>query len=251
MQNALQEAQTIVLFGGTSDIGRAMVSELVTPATRTLVLACRRPDEARPEEFAAEGRDVVPVAFDAADTGAHAGIVADLVERYGDLDVVVIAFGQLGEQADYDADPAAAAALVNVNMGGAVSTATAVSQRMKTQGHGHLAIVGSVAGDRTRPANYTYGATKAGLDAFGQGLADAMRPHGVTVTMVRPGFVHSKMTEGRTAQPLATTPDVVGRQAVAAMRAGKHTVYTPGPLRIVFTILRHLPRFVWRRMPFD
>lgn len=251
MENALQEAQTIVLFGGTSDIGRAMVRELLTPSARTLVLACRRPDEARPEEFARPGLTVVPLAFDAAETSTHAAIVTGLVEQYGDLDVVVIAFGQLGEQADYDADPAAAAALVTVNMGGAISTATAVAQQMKAQGHGHLGIVGSVAGDRTRPANYTYGATKAGLDAYGQGLADAMLPHGVTVTMIRPGFVHSKMTEGRAAQPFATTPDVVGRQAVAGMRAGKHTVYTPGMLRYVFTTLRHLPRFVWRRMPFD
>ncbi|HWL44630.1 MAG TPA: SDR family NAD(P)-dependent oxidoreductase [Ilumatobacter sp.] len=251
MENALQEAQTIVLFGGTSDIGRAMVAELLTPSARTLVLACRRPGEARPDEFAQDGLDVVAIAFDAADTTAHEGVVKQLVEQYGDLDVAVIAFGQLGEQADYDADPAAAAALVNVNMGGAVSTATAVAQQMKTQGHGHLGIVGSVAGDRTRPANYTYGATKAGLDAFGQGLADAMLAHGVTVTMIRPGFVHSKMTEGRKAQPFATTPDVVGRQAVAGMRSGKHTVYTPGLLRYVFTTLRHLPRWVWRRMPFD
>lgn len=251
MDNALGEAQTIVLFGGTSDIGRAMAHELLSPAARTLVLACRRPDEARPEEFTRDGLTVVPVAFDAADTASHAGLVSSLVEQHGDLDVAIIAFGQLGEQTDFDNDPAAAAALVNVNMAGAVSTATAVAQQMKAQGHGHLGIVGSVAGDRTRPANYVYGATKAGLDAFGQGLADAMLPHGVTVTMIRPGFVHSKMTEGRTAQPFATTPDVVARQAVAGMRAGKHTVYTPGVLRYVFTTLRHLPRFVWRRMPFD
>lgn len=251
MQNALGEAQTIVLFGGTSDIGRAIARELLSPAARTLVLACRRPDAAAPEEFARPGLDVVVRAYDAADTAGHAGFVDALVEEYGDIDVAVIAFGVLGEQADFDADPAAAAELVTVNMGGAVSTALAVAGHMRRQGHGHIGIVGSVAGDRTRPANYVYGSTKAGLDAFGQGLADALAPAGVTVTMIRPGFVHSKMTEGRKAQPFATTPDVVGRQAVAGMRAGKHTVYTPGLLRVVFTVLRHLPRFVWRRMPFD
>lgn len=251
MENALQEAQTIVLFGGTSDIGRAMVRELLSPAARTLVLACRRPEAADPDEFARPGLDVVVRGYDAADTAGHAAFVDSLVEQYGDLDVVVIAFGVLGEQADFDADPAAAAELVTVNMGGAVSTALAVAGHMRRQGHGHLAIVGSVAGDRTRPANYVYGATKAGLDAFGQGLADALAPAGVKVTMIRPGFVHSKMTVGRKPQPFATTPDVIGRQAVAGMRAGKHTVYTPGILRYVFTVLRHLPRFVWRRMPFD
>src|SRR5690606_22673261 len=165
------------------------------------------------------GLDVVVKAYDAADTASHTAFVDGLVADHGDLDVAIVAFGQLGEQSDFDADPAAAAELVNVNMGGAVSTSLAVAAHMRRQGHGHLAILSSVAGERTRPANYVYGATKAGLDAFGQGLADAMLPHGVTVTMIRPGFVHSKMTEGRKAQPFATTPDVVGRQAVAGMRS--------------------------------
>jgi len=251
MQNALQEPQTIVLFGGTSEIGRAMVHSLLAPTTRTVVLACRRPAEAAPEEFARDGLAVVPVEFDATQPAGHQALVDSLAAEYGDLDVAIVAFGQLGEQAELDADPAAAAALINVNFGGATSISLAAAGQMRQQGHGHIAIIGSVAGDRTRPANYVYGASKAGLDAFGQGLADALAPAGVKVTVIRPGFVHSKMTKGRKASPFASVPSQVGEQAVAAMKAGKHTAYTPPVLRPVFTILRHVPRFVWRRLPLD
>jgi decaprenylphospho-beta-D-erythro-pentofuranosid-2-ulose 2-reductase len=249
MQNALQEPQTIVLLGGTSEIGRAIVDELVSPSTRTVVLACRRPDEAHPEHFERDGVEVAVERFDAADTESHPAFVERVAERYGDLDVVVLAFGQLGSQEEFDADPAAAVEVAHVNYTGAVSASLVVSNVMRRQGHGQLAIVSSVAGERARAANYVYGSTKAGLDAFAQGLGDALHEHGVRVTVIRPGFVHSRMTRGMKSAPFATTPRVVGELAASGMRAGKHTVWTPGILRYVFMVLRHVPRPIFRRLP--
>jgi decaprenylphospho-beta-D-erythro-pentofuranosid-2-ulose 2-reductase len=249
MQNALQEPQTIVLLGGTSEIGRAIVDELLTPAARTLVLACRRPDEAQPERFARSGLDVDVVHFDAADTAGHEGFVADLVARHGDLDVVIVAFGVLGSQEQFDADPQAAAEAVHVNYTGGVSSMIAVSGAMKRQGHGHILVLSSVAGERGRASNYVYGSSKAGLDTFAQGLGDALAGTGVKVTVVRPGFVHSKMTRGHKSAPMAVTPRQVAQAAVAGMKAGKHTVWAPGTLRYVFIGLRHAPRAVFRRLP--
>jgi decaprenylphospho-beta-D-erythro-pentofuranosid-2-ulose 2-reductase len=249
MQNALQEAQTIVLLGGTSEIGRAIVDELVSASTRTVVLACRRPDEAHPEHFAREGVDVVVEHFDAADTESHPGFVDRLTAAHGDLDVVIVAFGQLGSQAEFDDDPAAAVRVAHVNYTGAMSASLAVAAIMRRQGHGHLTILSSVAGERARAANYVYGSTKAGLDAFAQGLGDSLHRSGVRVTVVRPGFVHSRMTRGMRSAPFATTPRVVGELTAAGMRAGRHTVWTPGVLRYVFSILRHVPRPIFRRLP--
>lgn len=249
MRNALGEAQTIVLFGGTSEIGRAIVSELVSPSTQTVVLACRRPDEAHPEQLARLGPAVVVEAFDAADTDDHDAFVRRLAAEHGDLDVAVVAFGVLGSQSDFDDDPGAAARAVHVNYTGAVSTCLALAGVMRRQGHGHLAVVTSVAGERARAANYVYGSSKAGLDAFAQGLGDALQGSGVDVTVVRPGFVHSRMTRGRRAAPFATTPRVVGELTAAGMRRGRHTVWAPGVLRYVFSGLRHLPRAVFRRLP--
>lgn len=249
MQNALQEPQTIVLLGGTSEIGRAIVDELLAPATRTLVLACRHPDEAQPERFARDGLEVVVEPFDAADTAGHGALIEGIAERVGDLDVVILAFGRLGDQADFDDDPALAAEVVQVNYTGAVSAGLAVARRFRRQGHGHLVVLSSVAGERARAANYVYGSSKAGLDAFAQGLGDAIRNSGGRVTVVRPGFVHTRMTRGMRAAPFATTPRTVAELTVAGMRSGRHTVWAPGVLRWVFSVLRHLPRGVFRRLP--
>ncbi len=249
MQNALQEPQTILLLGGTSEIGRAIVDELLAPATRTLILACRRPDEAQPERFLRDGLSVVVERFDAADTAADDGFVRRLAAEHGDIDVAVVAFGQLGEQADFEADPQSAAELLHVNFTGAAVITLAVAQQMRRQGHGRIAVLSSVAGERGRAANYVYGSTKAGLDAFAQGLGDSLAGSGVQVTVVRPGFVHSKMTRGMKSAPFATTPRVVGELAVKGMKAGKHTVWAPGILRYVFMTLRHVPRPIFRRLP--
>jgi decaprenylphospho-beta-D-erythro-pentofuranosid-2-ulose 2-reductase len=249
MQNALHEPQTILLLGGTSEIGRAIVDELITPATRTVVLGCRRPAEAGPERFAREGLAVVVEPFDAVATDRHDELVRRLAAEHGDLDVAIIAFGVLGSQSEFDDDPAAAAEAVQVNYTGAVSVGLALAGQMRRQGHGHIVVVSSVAGERARAANFVYGSSKAGLDAFAQGLGDSLAGTGVRVTVVRPGFVHTRMTRGMRSAPFATTPRVVGELAVAGMRAGRHTVWTPGILRYVFMTLRHLPRAVFRRLP--
>jgi decaprenylphospho-beta-D-erythro-pentofuranosid-2-ulose 2-reductase len=249
VENALGEPQTIVLLGGTSDIGRAIVADLVSPATRTVVLAGRHPDALAPGDLARPGVAVDTVAFEASDAAGHEALVADLVARHGDLDVVIVAFGQLGEQAELDDDPVAAADLVTVNFTGAVSISLAVAAQFRRQGHGRLVVLSSVAGERVRKANYVYGATKAGLDGFAQGLGDALEGTGASVLVVRPGFVHSKMTRGRPAAPFATTPDAVAAATVKALRAGRRTVWAPAMLRPVFSVLRHLPGPVWRRLP--
>ncbi len=249
MKNALNEAQTILLLGGTSDIGRAIVDELLTPTARTLVLASRNPDATDSVHFERDGLTVVVEQFDAASTETHDAFVRKLAAEHGDIDVAIVAFGVLGDQADFDADPQAAAEAVHVNYTGAVSSTLALAGQMRRQGHGHITVLSSVAGERGRASNFVYGSSKAGLDAFAQGLADSLVGSGVQVTVVRPGFVHSKMTEGMAAAPFATTPADVAQQAVAAMKSGRHTVWAPGILRYVFMALRHVPRPIFRKLP--
>ena len=252
MENALGEAQTIVLFGGSSEIGRAIVARLVSPATRTVVLAVRDPDAVVTDDLRAVGGPdlaIDVVAFDAADTDRHGDLVDGLAERHGDLDVVVIAFAVLGDQALLDDDPAAVAALAHVNFTAAITLCAAVARRFRAQGHGRLVVLSSVAGERVRKANYAYGSTKAGLDGFAQGLGDALHGTGASVLVVRPGFVHTKMTAGLPPAPFATTPAAVADATVKALRAGRRTVWVPAVLRPVFSVMRHLPAPLWRRMP--
>ncbi len=249
MDNALGEPQTIVLLGGTSEIGRAIVARLLSPSTRTVVLAGRRPSDMGADAFAKPSLTVETAWFDAADTASHEAFVADLASKHGDLDVVIVAFGQLVPQAELDDAPALAAELVTVNFAGAVSACLAVAGQFRRQGHGRLVVLSSVAGERVRKANFVYGSSKAGLDAFAQGLGDALVGSGASVLVVRPGFVHTKMTEGMKAMPFATTPAAVADATVAALRRGRRTVWSPAVLRPVFSVFRHLPGAVWRRLP--
>ncbi len=248
MDNALGEAQTIVLFGGTSEIGRAIVDVLVSPATTTVVLAVRRPDEVDAAALRGRGVDVDVVPFDATDIDEHERLVRRLTDAHGDLDVVIVAFGQLGDAAQLADDGRAAAALVDVNFTGAVSVCTVVAAQFRRQGHGRLVVLSSVAGERVRKANYVYGASKAGLDGFAQGLGDTLAGTGASVLIVRPGFVHTKMTAGRKAQPLSTSPEAVAAATVKALRAGRRIVWVPPAVRPLMMVARHLPAQVWRRV---
>ena len=187
-----------------------------SPSTRTVVLAARQPGRGGGRRARAAGLNVDVVPFEATDSAGHEAFVADLVDRHGDLDVVIVAFGQLVDQAELDDDPAAAAAMVTVNYTGAVSVGLAVAAQFRRQGHGRLVVLSSVAGERVRKANFVYGSSKAGLDGFAQGLGDALAGTGASVLVVRPGFVHSRMTHGMKAAPFATTPTAVAEATVKA-----------------------------------
>jgi decaprenylphospho-beta-D-erythro-pentofuranosid-2-ulose 2-reductase len=162
---------------------------------------------------------------------------------------VLLAFGVLGEQAEQEADPATAVHVARVNYVGAVSAGLHCATRLRRQGHGVLVVLSSVAGERARRANFVYGSTKAGLDAFAQGLGDALHGSGAKVLVVRPGFVRSKMTAGRKEAPMTVTPEDVADAIVDGIRLGRHTVWVPAKLRLVMTVVRHLPRPLFRRLP--
>jgi decaprenylphospho-beta-D-erythro-pentofuranosid-2-ulose 2-reductase len=110
-------------------------------------------------------------------------------------------------------------------------------------------VLSSVAGERARRSNFIYGSSKAGLDAFAQGLGDALHGTGVHVMVVRPGFVRTKMTAGRAEGPMATTPEAVATAIEVGLRRRSETVWVPGALRLVMAALRHVPRAVFRRLP--
>ena len=252
MKDALGAVQSVLVLGGGSDIALATCRELVGRRARTVVLAARQPDEldTAAKELGDLGATTVEtVAFDANATDTHAGFVDDMFDRFGDFDLVLIAFGVLGDQEEAEREPAAAVDVARVNYVGAVSVALPLARRLRSQGHGTLVALSSVAGERARRSNFVYGSTKAGLDAFFQGLGDALAEAGVDVLVVRPGFVHTKMTRGLDPAPLSTTPEAVAAAIVDGLARGAHTVWVPPALRWVMVVLRHLPRPVFRKLP--
>ncbi|MBV8432400.1 MAG: SDR family NAD(P)-dependent oxidoreductase, partial [Solirubrobacterales bacterium] len=169
-------------------------------------------------------------------------------QRAEGFDVVILAVGVLGAQAGLDAARDEALEVMRVNCLGAGSLLLECLRRLREQGGGTLVALSSVGAERPRASNAIYGAAKAGLDALAQGLADASAGTGVRVLVVRPGFVTTKMTQGLEPAPMATTPEAVAEAAVAGLSSGAHTVWVPGRLRLVFVVLRHLPRSLFRRL---
>jgi decaprenylphospho-beta-D-erythro-pentofuranosid-2-ulose 2-reductase len=252
MIDAIGRPQSVLVLGGSSEIAQAIVAHLVPERCRTVILAGRpgaRLSEAV-ERAKAAGADVAEaVDFDVVDTGHHLAFAEDVFGRFGDIDLVIVAAGVLGDQGAGELDPSAAATVITTNFAGPASAMLAVAGRLRHQGHGRLVVLSSVAGDRARRANFIYGSSKSGLDAFSQGLGDSLAGTGVGVMIVRPGFVVGRMTEGMTPAPFSTTPEAVAVAVVRGIGSGSAVVYAPPVLRWVFALMRHLPRAVWRRMP--
>jgi decaprenylphospho-beta-D-erythro-pentofuranosid-2-ulose 2-reductase len=249
MQNAFGEPQTVVLLGGTSAIGQAIVSALRGPALRTVVLGCR--DVAAGQPSAAlwgDGVTVEVVEFHADRPHTHTTWFHDLVARHGDPDVVIMAVGALADTEQLADDPVAAAHTVTANMTGPIAAMVAAAAVLRRQGHGHLVVLSSVAGERARASLAVYGGAKAGLDATAAAMADQLHGSGAHVLIVRPGFVRTRMTAHLPDGPFATTPTAVAAATVRGLRQRRRVVWVPGVLRYVFMVLRHLPTPVWRRI---
>ncbi len=244
-----------MVFGGRSEIGVATAVRLA-PGNR-VVLAARRPDDLESQRaalIAAGATAVDTIAFDADLVQTHPGLVDQIDERYGPIDVAVVAFGILGDAARAETDVSHALEIAHTDYYAQISVITLLANRMRERDSGTLIVFSSVAGVRVRRANYVYGSTKAGLDGFASGLADALHGTGVHLLLARPGFVIGNMTKdlmasGVTPAPMSVTADQVADAVARAYRKGKGEVWIPGRLRPVFFGMRMLPRAVWRRLP--
>lgn len=245
MKDALGAVQSVLVLGGTSEIGVATARALVRGRARTVVLAARDPEACAEaaSTLKADGADrVETVPFDAVDFPSHAAFMDAVFEEHGDIDLALVAFGVLGEEDD-------PVGVLSVNTVGSASVMTELARRMKQQGHGTIVLLSSVAGERVRKSNFMYGASKAGADGFAQGLGDSLAGTGVSVMVVRPGFVKTKMTAGLDPVPFSTDAETVAEAIVRGLARGSDVVWVPGVLRGVMSALRHVPRPLFRRLP--
>lgn len=252
MNDSLGSPQSILVLGGSSEIARAVVRELVLRRARRVVLAGR--PSAELEAAADEARslgatDVATATLDVTDVDSITPIINGVFDAHGDFDLIVMAVGILGDQLAEEADPAAAARVITTNFTGPAAACLVVAGRLRSQGHGTLAVLSTVAGERVRRANFIYGSSKAGLDGFCQGLGDSLVGSGARLLIVRPGFVHTRMTTGMPPAPLSTTAEQVAKVMVGGLEKKADVVWAPPPFRWLMVVMRHLPRALWRRIP--
>ncbi|ONM46438.1 decaprenylphospho-beta-D-erythro-pentofuranosid-2-ulose 2-reductase [Nocardia donostiensis] len=252
MINAVGNPQTILLLGGTSEIGLAICAEYLQKAPARIVLAALPGDPLRDDAVAqmksAGASEVEVIDFDAVDTESHPKVIEAAWDR-GDVDVAIVAFGLLGDAEELWQNQRKAVQIAEINYTAAVSVGVLIGEKMKAQGFGRIIAMSSVAGERVRRSNFVYGSTKAGLDGFYLGLGEALRPHGPRVLVIRPGQVRTRMSAGVKEAPLTVNKEDVAALAVSASQKGKEIVWAPGTFRYVMVVLRHLPRAIFRRLP--
>jgi decaprenylphospho-beta-D-erythro-pentofuranosid-2-ulose 2-reductase len=238
----------VLLIGGSSEIGLAILKRIAADGPVEPYLLGRSMP-AMHEGLTGLGLEGKLAELDVTVADAVEPAIDAAFAALGEVDVVIVAIGRLGAQDGIDADPAEASAVLGVNVVGCGAAMIAALRHLRGQRRGSLIVLSSVGAERPRASNAVYGAAKAGFDSLAQGLSDSVHGSGVEVLVIRPGFVATKMTAGLKPAPLATSAEAVAEASVKALGGGSRTVWVPATLRPLFTVLRHLPRAVYRRLP--
>src|SRR5579884_1961962 len=255
--DAVGHPQTILLLGGTSEIGLAICERYLQDAPARIVLACLPDDPGRDDAVAqmkaAGAKSVELIDFDALDTDSHPKVIEQAFENEGggtrDIDVAIVAFGLLGDAEELWQNQRKAVQIAETNYTAAVSVGVLLGERMRAQGFGQIIAMSTVAGERVRRSNFVYGSTKAGLDGFYLGMGEALREYGVRVLVIRPGQVRTRMSAHLKEAPLTVDKEQVANLAVSAAAKGKELVWAPPTFRYVMMVLRHIPRPIFRKLP--
>jgi decaprenylphospho-beta-D-erythro-pentofuranosid-2-ulose 2-reductase len=250
--DAVGNPQTILLLGGTSEIGLAICERYLQNAHARILLAClpddRGRDDAVAQMKAAGARSVELIDFDALHTASHPAVIQEAFSN-GDVDVAIVAFGLLGDAEELWQNQRKAVQIAEINYTAAISVGVLLGEKMRAQGFGQIIAMSSAAGERVRRSNFVYGSTKAGLDGFYLGLSEALREHGVRVLVIRPGQVRTRMSAHLKEAPLTVDKEYVADLAVTAAAKGKELVWAPTTFRYVMMLLRHIPRPIFRKLP--
>ncbi len=240
----------VAVLGVTSAIARATANAFAE-AGHPLVVAAR--DEPELERIAADIRvrynvDVHAIVFDAADHASTETLCDRCVAAAGMLAGVVVGFGFMDDHATTQAD----SNLIRLTMNANLTESAVILEKFAThfleQGAGFIVGITSVAGDRGRQSNYIYGASKAGMSTYLQGLRNRLDKQGVRVLTVKPGFVDTKMTFGLPGLFLVATPESVGQTIHRAVQREKDVIYVPWFWRYILLIIRAIPERVFKRL---
>ncbi|WP_406813638.1 decaprenylphospho-beta-D-erythro-pentofuranosid-2-ulose 2-reductase [Mycobacterium sp. M23085] len=250
--DAVGNPQTILLLGGTSEIGLAICERYLQNAHPRIVLAAMPSDPGRDAAVtqmrAAGARAVELIDFEATEPDTHPKMI-EAAFANGDVDVAIVAFGILGDAEELWQNQHKAVLAAEINYTAAVSVGVLLGEKMRAQGFGQIIAMSSAAGERVRRSNFVYGSTKAGLDGFYLGLGEALREYGVRVLVIRPGQVRTRMSAHVKEAPLTVDKEYVANLAVTAAAKGKELVWAPAAFRYVMMVLRHVPRPIFRKLP--
>ena len=242
----------VVMLGATRGIGRSLARLLASRGEAVHILGRNADDLAKCAEDL-KVRGAVAVSTSLCDLMAPAtfGPALEAADAaLGGFDTVIMSGGMFGTQDELANDRARAAAVLTANFTNTILFCEEARIRLLARGGGRLAVFSSVAGERGRKPVVIYGATKAGLSAYLEGLDHLYRAQGLITTTVKPGFVRTSMTQGLKEPPFTGDPDDVARTVLSAILRGAPVVYAPPMWALVMMVIRALPRAVMRAVKF-
>ena len=243
----------VALLGATKGMGRALARLMAERGDGLALLGRDRVDvekSARDLQVRGGKAPVATVECDLERPETFAPALGAAEAALGGLDAVVVTAGMFATQDRLESDPELARRLLLVDFTNTVAFCEEARRRLLARGGGTLCVFSSVAGERGRKPVVLYGAAKAGLTRYLEGLDHRFRAAGLRTVCVKPGFVRTSMTDGLPAPPFAGEPDAVARRVLRAIDAGTPVVYVPGVWRWVMLVIRLLPRAVMRRVSF-
>jgi hypothetical protein len=240
----------VLIVGATSAIAEATARLLAGDGDR-LFLVARREDrlQAIAADLVVRGADRVRwQTLDINDLERHDGAWNEAEQALDGIDLVLVAHGTLPDQALCQMSTDMTMAELRTNATSTIALLTLAAERLEQQGAGRIAVITSVAADRGRQSNYVYGAAKAAVDTFLEGLRQRLFKSGVGVTTIRPGFIDTPMTRAMDKGFLWTRPDDAARHIHRAIRRGRDVVYVPPYWRWIMLVIRLMPRAVFKRV---
>ena len=242
------------LLGGTKGIGRALARLLAEKGHDVCLLGRNVDDLERSADDlrirSASGKAVFSIHCDLLRPETFGPGLDEAAAKLEGLDCVIVTAAMFAPQDRLESDRALARDLLTTNFTNTVLFCEEARERLLARGGGTLCVLSSVSGERARKPVILYGATKAGLSAYLEGLDHKFRSQGLKTISVKPGFVKTGMTAGLSPPPFAGEPEGVAKDILAAIERGTPALYTPATWRWVMLVMRNLPRFVMRRIEF-
>ena len=240
----------LIIFGATSAIAEATAREFARRGDALFLVARSQMRlQAIAEDLKARGASNVAMhCMDLRDANAYESVLSEATSALGGLDAALIAHGTLSDQKACEASTELLLDEFNINALSVMALSMQLAARFEAQKRGVIAVISSVAGDRGRRSNYAYGAAKAAVTAFTSGLRQRLRPAGVFVVTVKPGFVDTPMTAAFKKNALWASPASIGKAIARGMIAGTPVIYTPGFWRPIMWVIRCVPEFLFSRL---
>jgi len=242
--------EKVLIIGATSAIAE-QTARLYAKQGAALALVARNGERLQSLSADLQLRGAAAVhafSLDVNDTASHKPVLDQAQAALGGLDIVLIAYGTLPDQQACERDVAVALREFNTNAVTTIALLTDIANRLESQGRGNIAVISSVAGDRGRQSNYLYGAAKAALSIFLQGLRNRLHSKGVQVLTIKPGFVDTPMTAEFKKGLLWVKPELIAKGIVKGIRGNKDVVYLPFFWRWIMLVIKSIPEKLFKRL---